>query len=107
MITGENFFDQPIKNNKVTYENIRKIAIGQGDHCTTGCLLDYPYFKDSYKMIAADLRKQQALHADPRAIQQINFTANLDRAGNTIIYFILKEAKKTILNFEQGTAKML
>ena len=45
MINGENFFDQPIKNNKVTYENIRNIATGQGDDYTTGCLLDYPYFK--------------------------------------------------------------
>ena len=48
MINGENFFDQPIKNNKVTYENIRKIATGQGDDYTTGCLLDYPYFLDTY-----------------------------------------------------------
>ena len=83
MINGENFFDQPIKNNKVTYDNIRKIAIGQGDDYTTGCLLDYPYFANTYKMIAVDLSRQQALDADPRAIQQINFTANLDRAGNT------------------------
>ena len=59
VINGENFFDQPVKN-KVTYENIRKIATGQGDDYTTGCLLDYPYFKDSYKMIAVDLSKQQA-----------------------------------------------
>ena len=51
MINGENFFDQPIKNNKVTYENIRKIATGQGDDYTTGCLLDYSYFADTYKMI--------------------------------------------------------
>ena len=71
MINGENFFDQPIKNNKVTYENIRKIATGQGDDYTTGCLLDYPYFADAYKMIAVHLSKQQALDADPRAIQQI------------------------------------
>ena len=85
MINGENFFDQPIKDNKVTYENTRKIATGQGDDYTTGCLLDYPYFADTYKMIAVDLSKQQALDADPRAIQQINFTANLDRAGNTRI----------------------
>ena len=107
MINGESFFDQPIKDNKVTYENIRKIATGQGDDYTTGCLLDYPYFKDSYKMIAVDLSKQQALDADPRAIQQINSTANLDRAGNTTIYFISEEAKETILNFAQGTVKVL
>ena len=58
MINGENFFDQPIKDNKGTYENIRKIAVGKGDDNTTGCLLDYPYFKDSYKMISVDLSKQ-------------------------------------------------
>ena len=107
MINGENFLDQPIKNNKVTYDNIRKIATGYGDDYTTGCLLDYPYFTDTYKMIAVDLSKQQASYADPRAIQQINFTANLDRAGNTRVYFILEEAKETILNFSQGTVKVL
>ena len=50
-------------------------------------------------MIAVDLSKQQALDADPRTIQQINFTANLDGGGNTRIYFILKEAKETVLDF--------
>ena len=107
MINGENFSDQPIKNNKVTYENIRKIATGQGDDYTAGCLLDYSYFADTYKMIAADLNKQQPLDADPRAIQQVNFTATLDRAGNTRDYFILEEAKETILDFSQGTVKLL
>ena len=58
-------------------------------------------------MIAADLSKQQALNADPRAIQQINFTVNLDREGNTRIYFILEEAKETKLDFSQGTVKVL
>ena len=107
MINGENFFDQPIKNNKVTYENIRKIATGQGDDYTTGCLLDYSNFMDTYKMIAVDLSKQQALDVDHKAIQQINFTANLDRAGSTRFYFILEEAKETILDFSQGTVKVL
>ena len=58
-------------------------------------------------MIAEDLSKQQALDADPTAIQQISFTANLDRAGNARIYFILEEAKETILNFSQGTVNVL
>ena len=107
MINDENFFDQPIKNNKVTYDNIRKIAIGQEDDYTTGCLLDYPYFANTYKMSTVDLSKQQALDADPRAIQQISFTANVDRAGNTRVYFILEEAKETILDFSQGTVKVL
>ena len=56
-------------------------------------------------MIAIDLSKQQALDADPRAIQQINFTANLDRAGNTMVYFIYEEAKETILDFSQEQYK--
>ena len=68
---------------------------------------DLSYFADTYKMIAVDLSKQQALDADPRAIQQINFTAALDRAGNTRVYFILVEAKETILDFSQGTVKVL
>ena len=107
IIDGKNFFDQPVKNDKVTYENIRKIAIGQGDDYTTACLLDYTYFKKYYKMIAIDLSKQQALDADPRAIQQINFTANLDTAENTRFYFILQEAKETIFEFSQGAVKVL
>ena len=107
MIDGKNFFDQPVKNNKVTYENIRKIATGQGDDYTTGCLLDYIYFKNYFKMIAVDLSKQQALDADPKAIQQINFTANLDRAQNTRFYFILEQAKGPVFEFSQATAKVL
>ena len=95
------------KKNKITYENIRKITNGQEDDYTTGCLLDYTYFRDIYKMIAIDLSKQQALDIDPKAIQQINFTANLDRAVNTIIFFILEEAKVTVLDFSQGSAKAL
>ena len=83
MIDGKNLFDQPVKNDKVTYENIRKITIGQGDDYTTGCLLDYTYFEKYYKMTAVDLSKQEVLDADPKAIQQINFIANLDSAGNT------------------------
>ena len=57
MIDGKNFFGQPIKNDKITYENIRKIATGQGHGYTIDCLLDYTYFKNYYKMIAVDLRK--------------------------------------------------
>ena len=58
-------------------------------------------------MIAIDLSKKQALDADPRAIQQINFTANLDRARNTRFYFILEEVKDTIFEFSQGIKNVL
>ena len=70
-------------------------------------MLDYSYFKENYNIIAIDLSKQQALDVDPREIQQINFTANLDRAGNTIMFFIIEEAKETELDFSQGTVKVL
>ena len=86
---------------KLTYDNIRKITTGQGDDYTAGCLLEYIHFKNYYKMIAVDLSKQQALDAYPKAIQQINFTANLDRAVNTRIYFIIEEAKETLSSHKE------
>ena len=58
-------------------------------------------------MIAIDLSKQQALDADPREIQQINFTANLDRAGNITMFFIMEDGNETVLRFSQGTVKVL
>ena len=90
-VDGRNAFDQPINNMIKTNENIRKIATCAGDDYTAGCLLDYPYFKDSYKMIVIDLSKQQALDADPKKIQQINFKASLYRTAteNTTMFFII------------------
>ena len=69
MINGRNLSDQPVKNNLRTYDNIRMIATAQGGDYTTGYLLDYPYFKNYNKMIAIDLSQQQALDADPKAIE--------------------------------------
>ena len=62
----------------IIYDNIRKITTSQGDDYATGCLLDCNYFKEIYKLVAIDLRKQKALDADPKAIQQIIFAGNLD-----------------------------
>ena len=107
MIDGKKFFDLPINSDLKTYENIRRISSGQGDDYTTGCLLEYSYFRDHYKVIAIDLSKQQVLDADPTAIQQINFTANLDRAGDTTMFFIIEEAKEIVLDFSQGTVNVL
>ena len=70
MIDGKNVVHQPINSNLKTYENIRKIATGNGDDYTTCCFLDYSYFNENYKMIAIDLKKQQILDTDPGAIQQ-------------------------------------
>ena len=96
MIDGQNSFDPPFTNNLRTYDSILKIATGQGDDYTTGCLRDYNYFKNYHKMIAIDLSKQQALDADPKRIQQINFKGNLvrDEIKNTTYFLLLKKQKK-------------
>ena len=110
MIDGRNFYDQPVKNDLSTYDNIRRIAIGQGDDYTTGCLLDYSYFKNYYKLIAIDLSKQQinyTVDADPKAIQQINYTENLNQGGITQMFFIIEEAKETVLDFSKRTVIVL
>ena len=99
MIDSKTFFDQSINDDTKTYKNITKNSTGKRDDYTTGCLLDYPYFKENYKMIAIDLSKQQALDAYPIAIQQINLNTNLDRAGNITMFFLIKEAKETVLDF--------
>ena len=99
MIDGQNFLYQPIRNNLITYDNIRKISTGQSDGYTTGCLLDY-----DYKIIAIDLSKQQALDADPKAMQQINFTGN--REQQATVFFIIEDGKETVLDFSQGTVKV-
>ena len=67
-IDGINFHDPPINDLIKQYDEVRKISIGQGDDYTTGCLLDLAYFKQNYRLIAADLSKQKVLDADSRAI---------------------------------------
>ena len=104
MIDGQNFFDHPITNNLLTYDNIRKLSIGQGDDYLTGCLLDHYYFHKNYKMIAIDLSKQQALDSDPRAIQRVAFTGNLEQQAT--IFLIFKEAKQMVLVCSQGPIKV-
>ena len=89
MIDGKHFFDQLVRCNIRTDDSIEKIATVQGDDYTTGCLLDYKYFKNYYKMIAIDLSKQEALDSDPNAIQQINFTENLNWAESATMLFII------------------
>ena len=107
MIDGRNIFDQPIKNHLKIYDNIRKITTGQGNDCTAECLLDYPYFKRYYKSIATDLSKQPKLDTDSKAIQQINFTVNLDREEGSTMFLIIEEVKETVLYFSKGTVKVL
>ena len=83
------------------YDEVRKVSTGQDDDYTTGCLLDYVYFKDNYRLIGVDLSKQNALDADPRAIQQIVFQGVYGGADNTRIrlHNFLKNQKKQSQNF--------
>ena len=93
MIVGINFFDQPVKNNLKTYDNIRKITTSQRDDYTTGRVLDYNYFNKYYKIIAIDLSKQQALDANPETLQKMSFSGNIAREGNanTTMFFIIED----------------
>ena len=91
-------------------DEVRKISTEQGDDYTTGCLLDYSYFENNYRLIAADLNKQKDLDADSRAIQQIIFTGKIKATvANTrgIIFYILEKSKETVLEFSKGATKVL
>ena len=97
IIDGKNCCDQPIRNNLITNQNIQKIATVQGEDYATVCLLDYGYLKNYYRMIAMHLSKTQELDSDPKAIQQINFTANPDQHEIIKCFSLLIKAKRTIL----------
>ena len=105
LIDGRNACDQPVNDLMKHYDEIRKTATGQGDDCTTGCLLDYQYFKDHYQLIAVDLSKQKEWDADSRAIQQIEFYGMLKSKSQ--VCTILEKSKETMLEFYKGTAKVL
>ena len=77
------------------------------DDYTAVCLLDFSYVKQNFRLIETDLSKQQTPDDDPKATQQINFTGILDQAGNTTMFFILKEVKETILDFWTGGSKSI
>ena len=85
---------------------IQKIVTGQGNGYTTGCLVDYSYFKEYYKLFEMDLSKQQKLNANPKAIQKINFTGNLSRSEGATMFFITEETKETVLGLSKGTVKV-
>ena len=81
MIDRKNFYDQPINDLIKQYNEVKTVSIGQGDDYTTGCLLDYAYFSDNYRIIAVDLNKEK--DPDPKAIQEIVFQRLAGGADNT------------------------
>lgn len=106
LIDGRNIFESPItKEDRRGYENLRDIMIGNGDDHTMGSLIDYDYFSKSYKIIVVDLTRQKVLDANPRAVQQINLKGSATE--NYKVIFIMEESKDTVLNFTQGTVKVV
>ena len=101
----KNFSDQPINGMIKKYDEIRKIATGQGNDYTTGRLLDYHHFKDHYNLIAIDLSKQKVLDADSRGIQQIEFYGMLKTKWQ--VCKVLEKSRETTLQFSKGIAKVL
>ena len=102
---GRNFYDQPINDTINKCDELRKIATGQWDDYTTGCLLDFQYFKNHYNLIAIDLSKQKELDADSKAIQQTESHGMLKT--NSQVCTVLEKSKETTLQFSKGTAKVL
>ena len=95
-IDGRNFYDQPINDSIKQNDEIKKISTGQAVDYTTGCLLGFAYFEKNYRLIAAELSKQKALHADSTAIQQIIFTGKIKATRNNTsarISYILEQSK--------------
>ena len=109
LIDGRNFYDQPINDIIKQYDEVRKVSTGYGDDYTTGCLLDYAYFKDNYRLIAVDLSKQKVLDADPRAILQIvsQGVVGENNGREITLQTILEQSKEIMLEFSKGTTKVL
>ena len=92
LIDGRNFYDQPINDQIKKYDEIGKIATGKGEDYTTGCLIDFDYFKRHYQLIVCDLSKKAILDADPRSIQQLEFYGKLDI--NSQVCTVLEKSKQ-------------
>ena len=107
---GRNCYDQLINNQKTNdlikqYDELREVSTGQGDDYTSGCLLDFDYFKTNYRLIAADVSKQKALDTDSRGIQQIIYTGKVNTV--VVIFCIYEKSKEAVLEFYKGTTKVL
>ena len=103
IINGKNVYDQAIDSDIKRYKEIRKLATGQGEEYTTGCLLDYDYIRNHYELIAVDLSRQKELDADPKAIQQIEIVGELKNDNNQI--FAIEST--FVLKFSLGSVTVL
>ena len=114
IINGKSFYDQSIDSDAKRCKKFRKLATGEGEDCTTGCLLDYDYIKNHYRLIAVDLCRQKELDDDPRSSPQIELVGQLKNPDDVVVgsesmFFltILEKIKETRLKFSQGSATVL
>ena len=107
LIDGRNFYDQNISDKITRYNELIKLTTGKSEDYTTGCLLDFQFYKDHYSIVAVDLSKQSALDSDPRCIQQIEFTYKLDSNTTAQILTVSEKEKQTVLEFSRGNVKVL
>ena len=101
LIDGKSFFDLPIKNDEETYEKI--IQMSNNNDYTSGNVLAFAYFKESYKLIATDLSKQTKL----KDSQQNSFIAKLDKDNRATMFFIIEKSEETTFNFSQNSAAII
>ena len=110
----KNCYDKPTDSDTKWYKEIRKLATWQGEDYNIGCLLEYDYIKNHYRLIAVDFSRQKELDADPKAIQQIQFVvqlkkldANNDDDESIFVLTILEKIKETRLTFYQESVTVL
>ena len=89
MIDRQNVFDQSVKSDMRRYDNSQKITTHWGDDYTTGCVPDYPYFKEQLKLITIEISKELVFYCDSKAKKLINFTLNLNQAESATMFFIV------------------
>ena len=106
LIDGRSLYDQNISDEIKMYDEVRKTALGKGDDYSAGCLLDFLYYKDHFKLVFCDLSKQAVLDSVPRAIQQIEFVYRLDDSENPEMLTVSEKEKQTILEFSRGSVKV-
>ena len=115
IINRKNFYDQAIDSGIKWHKDIRKLTTGQGEDYTTGCLLDYDYIKNHYRLIAIDLIRQKELDVDPKATQQTKFVGQLKNADDInahgtqpmSVLTMLEKIKETRLKLSQGNVTVL
>ena len=105
LIDGRNFYGQTISDQIKKYDEIKKITTRKGDSDTTGCLLDYQYFRNHYQLICCNLSQQKELDADEKSNQQIEFYGKL--GTNLQVCTVLEKSKETVLEFSKGTVNVL